>query len=119
MPPGNEEKKDSVKACASTVAHTDVINMCVVPVTVKYKDSNSVYSTFAMLDNCNQGCFVKSSVKTLTGEKTHTSLAVDELKVSRTSGLDAEWINIPKTYAKDDLLVDSSKIATPEKITGD
>ena len=30
MLPGNEETKNSVKACASTVAHTDVISMCVV-----------------------------------------------------------------------------------------
>ena len=28
MPPGNEEKKDSVKSCVSTVVHTDVNNMC-------------------------------------------------------------------------------------------
>ena len=105
--------------------------MCVIPVKVKYKDSNSVYSTFAMLDNCSQGCFVNSSlvknlrikghktsvsVKTLTGERINTSFAVDGLKVSRTSGLDAERINIPKAYTKDDLPVDSSKIATPEKI---
>ena len=131
MPPGNEEKKDSVKACALTVAHTEVISMCVIPVKVKYKDSNSVYSTFAMLDNCSQGCFVNSSlvknlrikghktsvsVKTLTGERIHTSFAVDGLKVSRTSQLHAEWINIPKAYTKVDLPVDSSKIATPEKI---
>ena len=49
-----------------------------------------------MLDNCIQGCFVKSSfvknlkikrhktsvsVKTFIGEKTHTSFAVDGLKV--------------------------------------
>ena len=54
-------------------------------------------------------------MKTLTGEKIHTSFAVDGLKVSRTSGLDAEWINILKAYTKDDLPVDSSKIATPEK----
>ena len=96
--------------------------MCVIPVKVKYKDSNSVYSTFAMLDNCSQGCFVNSSlvknlrikchknpvsVKTLTGERIHTSFAVDGLKVSRTSGLDAEWINIPKAYTKVDLPVDS------------
>ena len=84
-----------------------------------------------MLDNCSQQCFVKSSfvknlrikghktsvsVKTLTQEKTHTSFAVDRLKVSRTSSLDAEWINVPKAYTKDDLPVDSSEIATPEKI---
>ena len=120
-----------MKACASTVAHTDVISMCVVPVKVKYKDSNSVYSTLVMPDNCSQGCFFKSSfvinlsikghktsvsVKSLTWEKTHTFFAVDGVKVSRMSGLDAEWINIPTAYTKDDLPVDSSEIATPGKI---
>ena len=99
MPPGNKETKDSVKACALTVAHTEVISMCVIPVKVKYKDSNSVYSTFVMLDNCSQGFFVNSSlvknlrikghktsvsVKTLTGERIHTSFAIDGLKVTRT-----------------------------------
>ena len=47
------------------------------------------------------------SMKTFTGERIHTSFAVDGLKVSRTSGLDAEWINIPKAYTKVDLPVDS------------
>ena len=131
MSPANEEKKDSIKTCALTVVHTEVISMCAIPVKVKYKDSNSVYSTFAMPDNCSQGCFVISSlvknlrikgcktsvsVKTLTGERIHTSFAVGGLKVTRTSGLDAEWINIPKTYTKVDLSVDSSEIATPGKI---
>ena len=131
MPPENEEKKDSVKACALTVAHTEVISMYVIPVKIKYKDSNSVYSTFTMLDNCSQGCFVNSSlvktliiksyknsvsVKTLTGKRIHISFAVDGLVVSKTSWLDAEWINIPKAYTKVDLPVDSSEIATPEKI---
>ena len=55
MPPGNEKKKDSVKACASTVANTNTISMSVIPVKVKYKykDSNSLYSTFTMYDNCS------------------------------------------------------------------
>ena len=30
--------------------HPDVISMCVVTLKVKYRDSNSVYSTFPMLD---------------------------------------------------------------------
>ena len=50
-PPGNGEKKGSVKTCALTVAHTEVISVCVIQVKVKYKDSNSVYRTLAMLDN--------------------------------------------------------------------
>ena len=62
MPPGNKEKIGSVKTYASTATHRDSISMCVVPVKVKYKDSNSVYSTFAMLDNCSLECFVKSSL---------------------------------------------------------
>ena len=57
MPSGNEEKKDSVKACESTAAHTDVISMFVALVKVKYKDPNSVDNTFAMLDNFSQGYF--------------------------------------------------------------
>ena len=35
MPPGNEAKKDSVKAYASTLANTDVIRMCVIPMKIK------------------------------------------------------------------------------------
>ena len=38
------------------------------------------------------------------------------MKVSRTSGLDVDLINIQMAYTKDDLPVDSRKIATPEKI---
>ena len=37
MPPGNKKNKNNVKAYASTVANTDVISMCVIPVKVKYK----------------------------------------------------------------------------------
>ena len=51
MPPENEEKKHTVKACASTEAYTKVLSMCVIPVKVKYKDSNYFYSVFAIFDN--------------------------------------------------------------------
>ena len=105
--------------------------MCVVPVKVKYKNSNSAYSTFAMLGNCSQGCFVISSfaknlrikgyktyvsVKALTGDKIPTPFAVDGLKFSTTSGFDAEWINIPSAYTMDKMLVDFSTIVTLENI---
>ena len=51
-----EKSTDSERkvACASTTIQEDVISMCVVPVKVKHKDSNFVYSTFAMLDNCSK-----------------------------------------------------------------
>lgn len=85
MLPGNEEIKNSVKVYASLVVHTDVIIMFVVPAKVSYKDSNSVYNYFSMLDNFCQGRLFKfslmknlrikshkisASVKPLTGEET-------------------------------------------------
>ena len=65
QPADEEEKDEKVKTCASSVIHANVISMCVVPVKVKYKNSNSVYSTFAMLDNCSQSCFIKHGKGTI------------------------------------------------------
>ena len=39
-----------------------VISMCVVPVKVRSKISNTVVRTWAMLDNCSQGNFVKKTL---------------------------------------------------------
>ena len=67
IPPANEKKKDDVKACASKLAHTEVISMCLIPVKIKYNDSNALNNTFAMLDHYSQECFVNSSLlKNLT-----------------------------------------------------
>ena len=64
---------------------TSMVSMCVVPVTVKHKNSSREVKTLAMLDNCSQGTFVKEdllkklkisrratsiSIKTLNGENT-------------------------------------------------
>ena len=93
-----EKSTDSGRkiACASTTIQEDVITLCVVLVKVKHKDSNFIYSTFAMLDSCSQGYFVKASlmktlqirgqktsitVITLTGEENHTTFALEDLKV--------------------------------------
>ena len=128
-----EKSTDSRRkiACASTTIQEDVISMCVVPVKVKHKDSNFVHSTFAMLDNCSQGCFVKASlmktlrigdhktsitVKTLTGEENHTTFALEGLRVCIQLGLNQEWITLPKTYTKEDLPVDTWEVATAQKL---
>ena len=125
---GDSERKI---ACASTTIQEDVISMCVVPVKVKHKDSNFVYSTFAMLDNCSQGCFVTASlmktlqirgwktsitVKTLTGEENHTMFALEGLRVCNQLGLNQELISLPKAYTKEDLPVDSWEVATAQKL---
>ena len=128
-----EKSPDSRRkiACASTTIQEDVISMCLVPVKVKHKDSNFVYSTFAMLDSSSQGCFVKANlmktlqvrgqktsitVKTLTGEENHTTFALEGLRVCSQLGLNQEWISLPKTYTKEDLPVDSWEVATAQKL---
>ena len=41
----------------------NVISMCVVPVKVSYAGSKKQISTYAMLANCSQSCFVKDSIR--------------------------------------------------------
>ena len=42
---------------------TSVISMCVVPVKVSYAGTKKQILTYAMLDNCSQGCFMKDSIR--------------------------------------------------------
>ena len=51
-------KRNSVKAHSSKLAHTEVISMCVIPVKVKYKDSDAFYNTFVMLDHLKKNNFM-------------------------------------------------------------
>ena len=84
-----------------------------------------------MLDNCRQQCFVTASimrtlqirdqktsitVKTLTGEENHSTFVLEALRVCSQLGLNQEWINLPKTYTKEDLPVDSWEVATAQKL---
>ena len=97
--------------------------MCVVLVKKIYGNSNIFYSTFAMLDNCSQGCFIQACLvkhlrmrvqrtsinfKMLTGEESHSTVAIKGLKVCSRLGSHKELINVPKFFTKD-LPVDSSR----------
>ena len=128
---GSKSSKENSTECASRTIQEDVISICVVPVKVKHKESNFVYSTFAMLDNCSQGCFIKASliktlqiwgpktsitVETLTGEENHTTFALEGLRVYNELGLSQEWISLTKAYTKEDLTVDSWNVATAQKL---
>ena len=105
--------------------------MCVVPVKVKHKGSNPVYSIFAMLDNSSQGKFVKTSlmktlrikgqttsiiVKILLGEERHSTFALEGLKVCSKFDSTQEWIDLPKSSTKENLPVDSIVVVTAQKI---
>ena len=41
---------------------SDAISMCVVPALVRYKLSNCIVETYAMLDNCSQATFIRNEL---------------------------------------------------------
>ena len=117
---------------ASANIISNVISMCVVPVKVSYVRSNKQISTYAMLDNCSQGCFMKDSIrtnlgadgrkievtiKTLNNEQKMKSTVISELKVRSDSDEDTKkWTDLPATYTKEELPADIEQIVTREKI---
>ena len=93
-----ESGTDAVK-CASVNAklEAEVTSMCIVAVWVGHNSSSKMVKTYAMLDNCSQGSFIKEeiieglritgrklklSLKKLTGEKSEELAAVNGLIVS-------------------------------------
>ena len=58
-----ESGTDAVK-CASVNGklEAEVIRMCIVPVWVCHKSSSKMVKTYAMLDNCSQGSFIKEEI---------------------------------------------------------
>ena len=98
----NAESKDGTKdtvkfASIKGKLDTEVISMCVVPVWVGHRNSRKMVQTYATLDTCSQGSFIKDdiiedlgisgrklklSLKTLTGEKSEDNEAADGLIVS-------------------------------------
>ena len=126
-----EKKQNSNELTCYSVKLNQVISMCVVPVQVRYKGSNTVVRTMAMLDNCSQGSFVKTTlldelsvkgtmtsvtIKTLNGDQKYQSFAVDGLEVSNVQGMRPDWIKLPRVFSQEDLPVASDEIATPENI---
>ena len=111
---------------------TSMVSMCVVPVIVKHKNSSREVKTFAMLDNCSQGTFVKEdllkklkiggratsiSIKTLNGENTFQSHVVDSLQVCSAITKSKEiCLNLPATCTKNLLPADTNEAATPKKL---
>ena len=115
--------------CASVNMGSQVISISVVPVKLVHENSNKVITTHALLDNFSQGRFVMKSIvdtmwidgtpitiKTLNGNVTNTSVAVEGLKVcaAAASGKN-RWVKIPTAFSRDELQVDAEDIATPKK----
>ena len=107
--------------------------MCVVPVMVRHKLSNRVVKTYAMLSTCSQVTFAKEkslsdlgiqgrktsiTIKTMNGEVTKSSEALEDLEVAQALNGEAErvWVKLTCTYTQEDLSVDSNELAAIEKI---
>ena len=106
--------------------------MCILPIDICCDKTKSQVQTYAMLDNCHQGTFIKESlindlkisglttsitVKTLNGEETVKTKAIKGLKVAQIGNGDKKyWIDLPKCFSRDSLPVDSEEIVTPDQI---
>ena len=113
--------------CASANTYSDLVSMYIVPVIVKRKSSINEVPTFARLDSCSPGAFIldvdklakpvgtsrrKKSliIKTTNGEHTSSSMAIKDLQVAKISNEESGWIDLPSTYTKLDLPVDSADV---------
>ena len=109
----------------------EVITMCLMPLKISHLNCNKTIRTYAMLDNCRQGSFIKQDLlkrlgvddqklslilKMLTGEKSEETLMVDNLKVAGVNKMN-DWISLPKVYSKETLPVEKEKVETSEKVS--
>ena len=123
---------DNDVKCASTTAKSGskVISMCIVPVKIKHGDINKMVTTYAMLGNCSQHSFILDStikklgiqgikttlkLKTLHGERSASTFAIEGIKVTRMHG-ETGWLSLPKLYSRREIPVNKAEIATPTKI---
>ena len=117
---------DNDVKCATAKSGSTVISMCIVPVKIKHGDNNKMVTVYAMLDNCSQGSFTLSTVvkklgiqgikttfklKTLHGERSESTFAIEGVKVTGIHG-DSSWLALPKQYSRREIQVDKEEIAT-------
>ena len=122
-----------VKSASANMA-SKIISMCVVPIKITHAETKREVSTFAMLDNCSQGCFIKNNIrkglgaggrkteiiiKTLNGNQEVASTVISGLKVaSDIKGARQHWLDLPATYTREELPADVGEVATRDKLAG-
>ena len=125
-----EGKPEEVK-CALTNSGSDVMRMRIVAVQIKSTNGSKKVHTYAFLGSCSQGTFIldqlandlgisgrKTSlaVKTLNGEFTSKSTALEGLKVASITEDNSEWLPLPRTFTRVDLLFDNDDITKPSQL---
>ena len=99
--------------------------------TNKPKDTSKTVHAYALLDSCSQGTLIldqlandlgipgrKTSLtmKTLNGEFTSNSTALEGPKVASISEENNEWLPFPRKFTKPDLPVQNDDIAKPSQL---
>ena len=115
------DESGEMLSCNSTYFTSEVVNICVMLVKVKYV-SSPVVETYAMLDSCSEGTFIENglleelkilgrstnvTVKTLNGERSEESVVIDGLEVANATKFNSSGkrIIMPKTYSRDKLSI--------------
>ena len=126
-------KPDANLSCSTTKVAAEVVNICIVKVIVRHPKTNREVLTYAMLDNCSQGTFIKESlaeqlgeqgsrtkvtVRTLVGETTEDSCVVQGYQVKAALACDdMGWVSLPSMYTRRSLPVDKEEIPSKEDFT--
>ena len=112
-----------MKSVSASMA-SKIISMCIVPIKVTHAETKREVSTFAMLDNVSQGCFIKNNIresdrkteiiiKTLSGDQEVASVVISGLRVaSDMEGVRQHWLNLPAAYTREGLPADVEEVAT-------
>ena len=114
----NGEQNEKMK-CASINTYSDVVSVCIVPMRVKRKDSMNEVQTYVLLDNFSKGTSARKTsitIKTINGEHTRSSMAIEDLQVTNINNVEGGWIDLPETYIKPDLPVDNADITQPSQL---
>ena len=104
------------------------MSMCIVPVQIASTSTSKKVHTYVLPDSCSQGTFIldqlanelgisgrKTSltIKTLNGEFTSNSTAIEGLKVASISKDNSEWLPLPRTFTRPNLPVNNNDITKP------
>ena len=126
-----EKQNDEKLYAAASWSQQRVISICVVPVTIRHKNSKIEVKTHALLDSCSQGTFASDelikdlkvngipteiTIKTLNGEQTDKSRMIQDLMIKSSYDESDSWTKLPKTYTRQEISSSEEEVATFEKL---
>ena len=128
----NTEEKKATAYKIDTTSHQvagGILHWMIVPVTVSYKNNPEEVTTYAMLDNMSDACFIKEDlIKELKAESTLKSLEVTTLLKKRVTATEvvedlivrgtgeSTMIELPKVYGREEIDMERGLIHKPDTV---